>query len=281
MANFKITATTTVAELKEQFHNEFGGILRVYQGRSEAPEDATLVSLGGKVGELECRASRTVGKFIEAFQSELGLKVKVYTKDNWVSVLDGITLATVREIPKNARKAQMKQFLAYQRDEVEEVETSVNEETSNSEEMDVNDGWDASQALASQTESAAAAFHKLGDGFDDLEKNTVFLYDTFILIEDEDGDWKVYKRPEDDEIEEIKEAFNNGATVYYRNMDESVTSEETEEIVMDNHEWGCEDYSLDDAMYDVLSGEKEYEWPSIDIDFIYNGEVFYSFNLAD
>ena len=121
MANFKITATTTVAELKEQFHNEFGGILRVYQGGSEAPEDATLVSLGGKVGELECRASRTVGKFIEAFQSELGLKVKVYTKDNWVSVLDGITLATVREIPKNARKAQMKQFLAYQRNEEEEV----------------------------------------------------------------------------------------------------------------------------------------------------------------
>ncbi len=120
MANFKITATTTVAELKEQFHNEFGGVLRVYQGRSEAPEDATLVSLGGKVGELECRASRTVGKFIEAFQSELGLKVKVYTKDNWVSVLDGITLATVREIPKNARKAQMEQFLAYQRDEKEE-----------------------------------------------------------------------------------------------------------------------------------------------------------------
>lgn len=117
MANFKITAATTVAELKEQFHNEFGGVLRVYQGRSEAPEDATLVSLGGKVGELECRASRTVGKFIEAFQSELGLKVKVYTKDNWVSVLDGITLATVREIPKNARKAQMEVFLGYKRSE--------------------------------------------------------------------------------------------------------------------------------------------------------------------
>ena len=121
MANFKITATTTVAELKEQFRGEFGGILRVYQGRSEAPEDATLVSLGGKVGELECRASRTVGKFIEAFQSELGLKVKVYTKDNWVSVLDGITLATVREIPKNARKAQMEQYLAYQREEEDSV----------------------------------------------------------------------------------------------------------------------------------------------------------------
>lgn len=120
MAKFKITKSTTVAELKEQFRSEVGGVLRVYEGRSEAPEDATLVSLGAKEGDLECRTSRTVGKFIEAFQSELGLKVKVYTKDNWVSVLDGITLATVREIPKNARKAQMEQYLAYQRDEKEE-----------------------------------------------------------------------------------------------------------------------------------------------------------------
>lgn len=130
MANFKITATTTVAELKEQFHNEFGGILRVYEGRSEAPEDATLVSLGGKVGELECRASRTVGKFEEAFQEELGLKVKVYTNDNWVTVLDGITLATVREIPKSATKAKMEQFLAYQRDDKEGVieDYSINQD---------------------------------------------------------------------------------------------------------------------------------------------------------
>lgn len=161
MANFKITKTTTVAELKEQFHNEFGGILRVYQGRSEAPEEATVVSLGGKVGELECRASRTVGKFIEAFQSELGLKVKVYTKDNWVSVLDGITLATVREIPKNARKAQMEQFLAYQRDEKEEVTENSNAintkencdsdlsykfEDSEDEELDLSN-WDTSNVI--------------------------------------------------------------------------------------------------------------------------------------
>lgn len=121
MAKFKITKSTTVAELKEQFSSEFGGVLRVYEGRSEAPEDAALVSLGAKEGDLECRASRTVGKFEEAFQSELGLKVKVYTKDNWVSVLDGITLSTVRAIPKSATKAKMEQFLAYQRDEKEDV----------------------------------------------------------------------------------------------------------------------------------------------------------------
>lgn len=39
MAKFKITPTTTVAELKEQFSNEVGGVLRIYEGRSEPPTE--------------------------------------------------------------------------------------------------------------------------------------------------------------------------------------------------------------------------------------------------
>ena len=50
MAKFIITPTTTVAELKEQFSKEIGGVLRVYEGRNQAPVDATLVSLGAKEG---------------------------------------------------------------------------------------------------------------------------------------------------------------------------------------------------------------------------------------
>lgn len=119
MAKFKITPTTTVAELKEQFRNEVGCVLRVYQGRSEAPDGATLVSLGAKEGELECRTSRTVGKFEEAFQNELNLKVKVYTKDNWVKVLDGITLAVAGQLPNGMTKAKMEEHLSYKRDEEE------------------------------------------------------------------------------------------------------------------------------------------------------------------
>lgn len=136
MAKFKITPTTTVAELKEQFRNEVGCVLRVYQGRSEAPDGATLVSLGAKEGELECRTSRTVGKFEEAFQNELNLKVKVYTKDNWVKVLDGITLAVAGQLPNGMTKAKMEEHLSYKRDEAESAEV-VNEETS--EEIDVNE----------------------------------------------------------------------------------------------------------------------------------------------
>lgn len=125
MAKFKITPTTTVAELKEQFRNEVGCVLRVYQGRSEAPDGATLESLGAKEGELECRTSRTVGKFEEAFQNELNLKVKVYTKDNWVKVLDGITLATAGQLPNGMTKAKMEEHLSYKRDEKEEDSTSI------------------------------------------------------------------------------------------------------------------------------------------------------------
>ncbi len=121
MANFKITPTTTVAELKDQFSKEVGGVLHVYEGRSEAADSATLVSLGAKEGELECRTSRTVGKFEEAFQKDLNLKVKVYTKDNWVKVLDGITLATAAELPNGMTKAKMEEYLSYQRDEKEEA----------------------------------------------------------------------------------------------------------------------------------------------------------------
>ena len=134
MAKFKITPTTTVAELKEQFRNEVGCVLRVYQGRSEASDGATLVSLGAKEGELECRTSRTVGKFEEAFQNELNLKVKVYTKDNWVKVLDGITLAVAGQLPNGMTKAKMEEHLSYKRDEEETAEV-VNEETTESVEV--------------------------------------------------------------------------------------------------------------------------------------------------
>ena len=128
MAKFKITPTTTVVELKEQFRNEVGGVLRIYEGRSEAPDGATLVSLGAKEGELECRTSRTVGKFEEAFQNDLNVKVKVYTKDNWVKVLDGITLAVAGQLPNGMTKAKMEEYLSYQRDEKMEDAEAVNED---------------------------------------------------------------------------------------------------------------------------------------------------------
>lgn len=281
MATFKVTKKTTVAELKSEFQQQVGGLLHVYNGRSEAAEDATLVSLGAKEGVLECRTSRTVGKFEEAFQSELNLKVKVYTKDNWVKVLDGITLATVKDLPNGMTKAKMEEYLAYQRDEetadpIEKVE-----------EIDVIDGYDLSVALAENTQSAAAAFHKVGDGYDDEEKVLSDIYDypdNFFVLLKKDGKFYLYRDAEWDDVkgEYVEKPFPRAEAdeIYYRDHEDIKTSEEVENnIVMNNHVWPCEDFSLDNAIEDVLSGTNEYKWPHIDIDFIYNGKVFFSFTL--
>lgn len=284
MAKFKITPTTTVAELKEQFRNEVGCVLRVYQGRSEASDGATLVSLGAKEGELECRTSRTVGKFEDAFQNELNLKVKVYTKDNWVKVLDGITLAVAGQLPNGMTKAKMEEHLSYKRDEEETAEV-VNEETS--EEIDVNDGYDASVALAEATSSAAVVFHKFGDGYaDDAEvledfKNSAECF--FILLE-KDGQFRLFRERVYDETKgpfgdyitfDITNEIEVSDAVYYSDkFNDIYMSDETEDTISRHS-----DYSLDNAIDDVLSGTNENEWPAIDVDFIYNGKVFYSFTL--
>lgn len=251
MAKFKITPTTTVAELKEQFRNEVGCVLRVYQGRSEAPDGATLVSLGAKEGELECRTSRTVGKFEEAFQNELNIKVKVYTKDNWVKVLDGITLASAAELPKGMTKAQMEEYLSYKREEKEGdtvTETSVDE-------IDVRDGYDASVALAEATSSAAVVFHKFGDGYaDDAEvledfKNSAECF--FILLE-KDGQFRLFRERVYDETKgpfgdyitfDITNEIEVSDAVYYSDkFNDIYMSDETEDTISRHS-----DYSLDNA----------------------------------
>ena len=125
MATFKLTKSTTVGQLKEAFFAEFGAKLRIYSGRSQADNSATLGELGlTNEGEIECRASLTVGSFIERMQSEHGLKVKVYTCDEWVAVLDGLTLESAGKVKKNAVKADMESMIAYQRTD-DATETAV------------------------------------------------------------------------------------------------------------------------------------------------------------
>ena len=116
---------TVVADLKATFNACFGAKLRVYSGRSQAEESATLGELGlTNEGNFECQASLTVGSFIKRMQSEHGLKVKVYTPDEWVAALDGLTLESAGKVKKNAAKADMESMIAYQRTD-NAVETAV------------------------------------------------------------------------------------------------------------------------------------------------------------
>ena len=132
MAEFKIDGRMTVRQLKENFKNEFEGTLRVYNGREKADDSATLASIrvndDAKGGELVCRASRTVGKFEQEMLDVFGIKVQVASPDDWFLALDGITLANLKNIKKNATKADMEELVAYKR---KEKEVSEDCETNN------------------------------------------------------------------------------------------------------------------------------------------------------
>ena len=115
MATFKVTKTSTVADFKAWFKNEFNGTLHVYNGRSQASNSANLVGLGATPKTLKCRASRTVGSFIKLVKDTLNLKVNVFTSTNWVSVLYPVTLGNIKNIPPYSKLAGQKQLQGYKR----------------------------------------------------------------------------------------------------------------------------------------------------------------------
>lgn len=139
MAEFKINGRMKVRTLKEMFKNEFKGTLRVYDGNKStdvtADDEQTIASIknstGMKEGVLECRASRTVGKFIEEAWTKFGLKLKVASPDNWVLALDGITLSKLKDIPNNAKKSDMESLISYKRSENIEKKGKVKKITVN------------------------------------------------------------------------------------------------------------------------------------------------------
>lgn len=119
MAELKISGRMTVKRLKENFKNEYGGTLRVYDGREKADDNATLASIRrnneAKGGEYVCQGNRTVGRFEREMREIFGIKVQVATPDDWTLVLDGITLAKLKNIPEKTSKADMESLVAYKR----------------------------------------------------------------------------------------------------------------------------------------------------------------------
>lgn len=101
----------TIAQLAADFNNQFGSVLRVYNGRSKADDSLTLqeVGLTGNIAQ-PFDGNQKVGEFIEQM-GKVGLKVKVYTSDEWVACLDGLTLSATGQIKKNATKADMEKML--------------------------------------------------------------------------------------------------------------------------------------------------------------------------
>ena len=135
-ADLKVSGRMTVKRLKENFKNEFGGTLRVYDGRAKADDNATLASIrrneDAKGEELVCNGHLTVGSFERRMRDIFGIKVQVATPDDWTLALDGITLSKLKYIPEKCSKADMESLVAYKRkaknvESVEADSTGVND----------------------------------------------------------------------------------------------------------------------------------------------------------
>ena len=135
-ADLKVSGRVTVKRLKENFKNEFGGTLRVYDGRAKADDNATLASIrrneDAKGEELVCNGHLTVGSFERRMRDIFGIKVQVATPDDWTLALDGITLSKLKYIPEKCSKADMESLVAYKRkaknvESVEADSTGVND----------------------------------------------------------------------------------------------------------------------------------------------------------
>lgn len=143
MQELKLNGRMTVTAMKDLFKTLTGGTLRVKDGNKKADESATLASIrkdsDNKNGALELNPEMTVGDFKAKMLSDFGLKVEVGTPDDWVSVPDGITLGQLRELPKNAVKAQLEALIVGE----EEQANADNEEgpfiEENPFDMDVHD----------------------------------------------------------------------------------------------------------------------------------------------
>ena len=226
MAEFKIDGRMTVRTLKENFKKEFEGTLRVYDGREKAEDTATLASIRKnddvKGGELVCRASRTVGKFEKEMLEVFGIKVQVASPDDWVLALDGITLANLKNIKKNATKADMEELVAYKRkdknvaEDLEGENDVCEEETST---LDINEigpqdgymfltyefheeGWEDVLAMdvAERSVDSHGEFHSyILEAIDDYNNNeprrTAFCHNlkngdgVYLEVKQEENDW--------------------------------------------------------------------------------------------
>ena len=85
-ANLNVNPNMKVATLKKQFHEAFGGHLRVYKGSNITAEDSDTLSKirksDSKGGEISVLPFMLVATFEAKFTETFGIKVKVADKDN-------------------------------------------------------------------------------------------------------------------------------------------------------------------------------------------------------
>jgi hypothetical protein len=100
MADFKITGNMKVKSLKEDFKAEFGGTLRIYDGRSHADDSATIGSVAKKTitkgSEVSANGNLLVKTFEERIKEAYGIRVEVATSDDSKLADDGCKLSKIK-----------------------------------------------------------------------------------------------------------------------------------------------------------------------------------------
>lgn len=97
MSEFSFTGRTLVKNLQKQFKKEFGGTLRVYNGKKFADPDASLASIrkGGKSKKVDfkVKGNMQVGTFENKMLDEYGIRVQVANKNDTKLVDNKLTLS--------------------------------------------------------------------------------------------------------------------------------------------------------------------------------------------
>jgi len=157
MATLHLTMATTVADLRKQFNDAFGAQVKIYNGNKVAEPTTTLSELGMKsAADFDCPSSLTAASFIEKMKEKHGLKVKVYTCDEWVAVLDGLTLESAGKVKKNAVKADMEKLISDQKSNSAEVVAPVKENNSTAKAAKVVEKKDDAELASQKAETEAA-----------------------------------------------------------------------------------------------------------------------------
>lgn len=283
MADFKISGHMKVKTLKELFANEIGGTLRVYNGKKLADDDATLASIrsneGAKGGEFTCRTSRTVGKFEQEIWDVYGIRVQVATADNWILVLDGITLSKVKDIPNYATKESMEEFVSYKRKaknvEDNTLEGTDNDSAENSSTLkkftikittkgtaDIECAWlDEGASLDDITsddvydsiEPEYIASNCLGDEWEGQYKLEVFDEEGNIVYETDE--WKGISDTNDPDIEEIfdEQTIKNIDKLVEEEIEKCKKEDISGDCVLVIHEmkWYFMEFEVEDDVFDI------------------------------
>lgn len=139
-----ISGRMKVKTLKQQFKDEFGLSMRVYDGKSFADDDATLASIrkgDSKGGEFSPAKNTKIGNFEDKMMDMFGIKTQISGSDNSYLCDNDLTLAKALEedvikMERKEKKAAKNEKKDIQAEDIEKSNEILKIQNNNSEELE-------------------------------------------------------------------------------------------------------------------------------------------------